>query len=418
MGKDNEGVARRRCLHTVKQKRAIVRSATARGNIKATAREYDIKPCQIRDWRKNLMGPTDETSSDNNDDEGIIRFEPFSTRTSKRRTRSHGRMSTLPADVKETIEEHVKYLGSSDLNINVKAVHRFVTSRCPQYAASITNAQASEQKIRRYLHRNAKLVERRYTRVAQNTRYDEDVVRDYLSSVNNFVWDLGIIDPHLLLNMDETSLPFDQPKSSTLALRGARTIRCRTTGSSSSATVCLTVSMAGDKLGMLIIFRGVPGGRIEKELRLLDAQKGDGHRCIVQQKNWNDERGMRAYVDLIIRPWVGGRRMTSLLLLDDMSAHKCPPVIDALAQHGVEVDIVEPRYTGRVQVLDVGVNKPFKDRVRCLWENWLHSEMQRCPNVVPKVTRPLVREWAVVAWNEVTAVSITNTWSAVGFRVN
>ncbi|SPQ95228.1 unnamed protein product (mitochondrion) [Plasmodiophora brassicae] len=273
-----EGVARRRCLYTVKQKRTIVRSATARGNVKAAAREFQIEPCQIRDWRRNLMGPTNQTSSESSDAEAIIQFKPFSTRTSRRRT-------------------------SCDLNINVKAVHRFVTSQCPQYAASMMNEQASEQKIRRSLHRNAKLVKRRYTRVAQNTRYDEDVVQGYLSSVNNSIRDLEIVDPHLLLNMDETSLPFDQPKSSTLAREGVRTVRCRTTGSSSSATVCLTVSMAGDKLGMLIIFRGIPGGRIDKELRQLDAQKNDGHRCIVQQRSWNDERGMRAYVDMITRPW-------------------------------------------------------------------------------------------------------------------
>lgn len=98
-----EGVARRRCLYTVKQKRTIVRSATARGNVKAAAREFQIEPCQIRDWRRNLMGPTNQTSSESSDAEAIIQFKPFSTRTSRRRTRSHGRASTLPQDVTDAV---------------------------------------------------------------------------------------------------------------------------------------------------------------------------------------------------------------------------------------------------------------------------------------------------------------------------
>lgn len=149
-------------------------------------------------------------------------------------------------------------------------------------------------------------------------------------------------------------------------------------------------------------------------MKRLDDQMNDGHRCIVQSSSWNDERGMQVYADEIFGPWIGNRPVTSLMLLDDFAAHKCTPVRDAFARYGAEVDIIPPSYTGRLQAVDVGINKPFKDRIRTLWDAWMIEELTARPGTAPKVSRPLIRQWAVQAWREIPQEMITATWRKIG----
>ena len=74
-----------------------------------------------------------------------------------------------------------------------------------------------------------------------------------------------------------------------------------------------------------------------------------------------------------------------------------------------ELDLVLPGYTGCLQPLDVGMNKPFKDAVRKQFDQFMVNRTER-----QKVTRILMATWIKNAWDLVSEESIFNTWRKIG----
>lgn len=57
-------------------------------------------------------------------------------------------------------------------------------------------------------------------------------------------------------------------------------------------------------------------------------------------------------------------------MMDNYTAHLTGPVRDALHANGVLLLPLPPNTTSLVQILDVGVNKPFKDYYRREMQIW------------------------------------------------
>ena len=78
---------------------------------------------------------------------------------------------------------------------------------------------------------------------------------------------------------------------------------------------------------------------------------------------------------------------------------------------GKENDIpcnVQPGCTSRVQVVDVTVNKPFKDEVRLLSEDHLdkHSELHVEGNLSASQRRNLITKWVGQIWKKIRKLSV------------
>ncbi len=80
--------------------------------------------------------------------------------------------------------------------------------------------------------------------------------------------------------------------------------------------------------------------------------------------------------------------------------------------------------TSKLQVLDVGVNKPFKDKMKSLWTLNMVAMIQEAKaagqmNAIgwkPKVSREMLADWCLEAWDSITVETITNTWRKIGFQ--
>jgi hypothetical protein len=73
-------------------------------------------------------------------------------------------------------------------------------------------------------------------------------------------------------------------------------------------------------------------------------------------------------------------------------------VTDAIAELGIEIIHIPGGCTGLTQPLDVGINMPFKSRVRVLWEEWMIDEIDRT-GLVYAPTREDISGWvAEVVW--------------------
>jgi hypothetical protein len=74
----------------------------------------------------------------------------------------------------------------------------------------------------------------------------------------------------------------------------------------------------------------------------------------------------------------------------------------------MDLVIIPGGMTSQLQVLDVVVNKPFKDRLRCLYGEWLLSG--NCPlTPAGNIRRPSeapLGQWIKSAWDDISPESI------------
>ena len=90
--------------------------------------------------------------------------------------------------------------------------------------------------------------------------------------------------------------------------------------------------------------------------------------------------------------------------------HLMATSLNAIKDCGTAVDFICGGYTSKLQVLDVGVNKPFKGFVRNAYEDWMVANPHGT-----KVKRQDVAQWVWTAWLRVSQSTILNTWNAVGY---
>ena len=85
----------------------------------------------------------------------------------------------------------------------------------------------------------------------------------------------------------------------TLAEKGDKTVSLKTTGTSMRCTVLLGVTISGEKLTPLVVFKGKPDGRIARHFGGMPASM----RYICQDKAWVDHRVFKNWIDQIWAPF-------------------------------------------------------------------------------------------------------------------
>jgi hypothetical protein len=166
--------------------------------------------------------------------------------------------------------------------------------------------------------------------------------------------------------------------------------------------------MDGNKLPPFVIFRGKPGGRIAREWTG-NTEYPSSSVYAVQEKAWMDKRVFLEWVEKIWKPFCQNKNST-YLLMDEFSVHLMTECVNSIQDCGTEVDFVLGGYTSKLQVLDVGVNKPFKDYIKQCYEQFMVQNVEE-----RKVSRLDVAKWIQEAWGRVTIETIHNTWSSIGF---
>lgn len=79
-----------------------------------------------------------------------------------------------------------------------------------------------------------------------------------------------------------------------------------------------------------------------------------------------------------------------------------------------QVEFVVNGYTSKLQILDVGINKPFKQYCRERQVEYMVSQN----SAIEKPTRQVVAHWALEAWNRITIDTIKNSWRRVGITTS
>ncbi|GMF44871.1 unnamed protein product [Phytophthora fragariaefolia] len=114
--------------------------------------------------------------------------------------------------------------------------------------------------------------------------------------------------------------------------------------------MAVLVRADGVVLSSHFVFKGQPGGEVEKEVQPYVPPHVATYS--VQGTSWFDERVMLEWMNYSFKPNVTSY---SLLILDTLKTHKMDIVLDELEDMGTSVHFEPPGCTGVAQSLDVGV---------------------------------------------------------------
>ncbi|KAH9147364.1 hypothetical protein AeRB84_008999, partial [Aphanomyces euteiches] len=170
-------------------------------------------------------------------------------------------------------------------------------------------------------------------------------------------------------------------------------------------TAALTIRSNGDKLPIMFVIRGRPGGRIETN----------------EENAWMDNEVWPKYLREVLKGEITG---PSIILVDNFEAHvneaSYKIVNEELGSHLVAIP---PNATSRCQPLDVGIMAPFKRHLRDLWllEHLVDSdemdEDELCPTA--QLKRLAMIQRAIKAWDLITPEEIRASFEkALPLRVD
>ena len=279
---------------------------------------------------------------------------------------------------------------------------------------------AQRQVVRRLALRN-KYVYRASTHTAQ--RPPADVRAEAQQFVTEVVPRLassfyGRRDKDFIINMDQTPIFFSFGSNVTLELMGSRSVNILGSphkGSTSRATCFLSVTASGKMLDPMLVFKGTENGLISRQLRTYPI----GAVYATQPKAWCDKRVMLRWVNDVLGPYVQDAPpdVRPVLLLDKFACHTVNEVVDLIFAMGIEIIYIPGGCTSLAQPLDVGINKPFRDRIRRKWQEWmLREKAAHGEHHIPKVPRELVAQWSIETNNEIDENIGQNAWKHAPFN--
>lgn len=196
-------------------------------------------------------------------------------------------------------------------------------------------------------------------------------------------------------NTDQTLLTFDMPFTSTVDIRGTKTVQLNTTRQEKNLfTLMLACTADGGKLPPYIIFK-------RKTLPKVTWPTGIIIHC--QDKGWMDDSLTKDWIKTVWAKWPGSMTHKSLVVLDSFRCHKSEAVKEILCDnHRTRLAIIPGGMTVILQPLDVSVNKPMKLMLQEHWNNWYGGD-QHTFTATGRMWKPELQDicqWIVDAWSE------------------
>ena len=315
-------------------------------------------------------------------------------------------------DVEEELVSFWKERNEKDLPCSVWDLVRKWGQLQPDMVNVLTN-DACRMRMYRFMKRN-NLSRRKVTHQAQKNPGLQSDIEDFVLYIQMRMRMLDV-PPSNVWNADETNVFFAPDSKWTIANKGSRTVSCRKLKSSSRASVMLGASMEGEKMKPYIVWKGKLSKRSQVYKEVSNpSQFGypDSLAYYVQENAWMDETSMLQWIRLVWNPIAMNQDGVKILLLDEATLHMTTFVRQAFTVTNTIVEYIPGGYTSKLQAMDVGVNKPFKDHVRDCVDGFIF-ENDSNENVRPQ--RQDVAEWVEFAWNKIRKDTLLKTWRRIGY---
>ncbi|KAK3920835.1 Pogo transposable element with KRAB domain [Frankliniella fusca] len=353
-------------------KLVAIKCAKEKGN-KAAARQFDVTPKMIRDWRSK---------------EAKL-LNACATRRAFR-----GPKSGKWPELERRLAQWVRDVRAQLCSVSKKMMQREARKLVKELGIPGNTFRASLSWINRVMKRNGLSIRRRTT-IAQRlpVHYEEKLL-----SFQRYVIALRKRNNYLLShigNADQTPLYSDMPRRTTINEKGKKTIRMKTTGNEKTRfTVMLIITADGRKLPPYVVYK----------------------RKTILKGNFPLGAHVRAhetgtFTEDITSEWLGtvwARRpgallnKQSMLVLDSFRVHLTDHIKAQMQRHKPDLVIIPGGMTSILQPLDVSVNKPFKNKIEDYYNDWMLSGVkQYTPSGSIRRPDPVLVDWVQRAWNSI-----------------
>jgi hypothetical protein len=143
------------------------------------------------------------------------------------------------------------------------------------------------------------------------------------------------------------------------------------------------------------------------------------HGCIItwQWKGWTDKQVLRIFYENVIDEHCGAE--PGILFFDSYKTHQSDASLGELALRRWKWVILPPTCTPFIQPLDVCLIKPFRQRVREQYEQYVCDHMLAASestsiDVSAEEHRNLVVQWISAAWSEIPASMVAKSFKVCG----
>ena len=218
------------------------------------------------------------------------------------------------------------------------------------------------------------------------------------------------IKPTNIVVMDETSVLWNPASDTTLATLGAKhvTIRCEDEKKASTALLCAKVSVkwtdnefeviSATHAAPFIIFKGMPGATVYKQANEY-ANKVGGIKVACTESAWMDGDTMKRWVNEYAPSMKQDDK--TWCILDLFRAHTDARVVQAFKKKGFKLFYIPGGCTGKIQVHDTHINRPFKAKLQELYGKYCVEKK------TTHVTREKVMDWVKIAVASIPSDVIT-----------
>lgn len=196
---------------------------------------------------------------------------------------------------------------------------------CSSHQSNPTSMLRMDGWMEKFMLRNS-LSLRRRTSIQQKLPADLEKKLEKMMEEVKTLTERHNFPDDLIINMDESPIYFDIPRSSTVNKKSAREVRIRgTKGGKKLVTYVVSCTAAGQVLKPIVIFQGKTKRCIKKM-----KERASDIAVTYQAKAWMDHVVMRKWVKEILIPHTKGRHC--LLLFDSFRAHLTDEVLGSLAK--------------------------------------------------------------------------------------
>ena len=216
-----------------------------------------------------------------------------------------------------------------------------------------------------------------------------------------------------ILAMDETPVWADMVSSTTVDKTGAIDVPLKTTGHEKvRVSVCLTAKGDGTKLKPFIVFVGA-----KRESKNLHEEYKRQCSVASSTNGWMNEELTLRWVDEVVGKFAFSKR---LLAWDSYEAHMTENVKRRLKDANTESVIVPGGCTKYIQAPDVVWNKPFKQRVAELYDEWLANGVHEFTvgGNMKSVPRRLVIDWVLTAWKALPKDMVASSFKKCALTID
>lgn len=342
-------------------------NATTR--VRATGRKYRVYPSHIRRWKRKFDEIDAIEALGDPDDEAIRKLVERNTSNKKQRLTGGGRTTEFSMELVSGLKAYFDARRDDNLSVSVRLLIIEARRLDPEACEALTYS-AFRQRIHRLLNR-WDVTWRRSTHKAQNTRFASKVIDDFQKYVNEKMIMLDISADNVY-NCDQTNVYYSMESPYTWAKKGSESVPMKVSNSNNRVTAMLACSLSGKKLPPFVIYKGSENctGSIYRELQSREGYP-EGVELSVQRKAWMDEGQMIRWIRNVWKPYAVRDNRIVYLIMDECPSHLTSTVRRAFTDCNTEMDFIPGGYTSKLQVLDVGINKPFKNYLTHDFEDWL-----------------------------------------------